>query len=203
MMDKVYDKFKQYLKEREIVSDPQIAYFSMEYGLHDSLKIFSGGLGILAGDYLKEASDSKMNLVGIGLLYRFGYFRQTINMYGEQMDNYIPEHFSKIPVSPTFNNEGNWVEIEVEYPGRVVIARAWEVHVGAVKLYLLDTDNDLNQDFDRNVTIIYMGETMKTGLKQEILLGIGGIRLLKNLGTIPIFTIVTKVMLPLLASKEF
>jgi starch phosphorylase len=185
MMDKVYEKFRQYLTERENFTFPQVAYFSMEYGLHDSLKIFSGGLGILAGDYLKESSDSKMNLVGIGLLYRFGYFRQTINMYGEQMDNYIPEHFSKIPVSPAFDNEGNWVEIQVEYPGRVVTARAWEAHVGAVKLYLLDTDNDLNQDFDRNVTHNLYGGDNENRLKQEILLGIGGIRLLKKLGYNP------------------
>jgi starch phosphorylase len=185
MMEKVYDKFRLYLKERENTSDPQVAYFSMEYGLHDSLKIFSGGLGILAGDYLKEASDSKVNLVGIGLLYRFGYFRQTINMYGEQMDNYIPEHFSKIPVSPTFDAEGNWVEIQVEYPGRIVTARAWEAHVGAVKLYLLDMDNDLNQDFDRTVTHNLYGGDNENRLKQEILLGIGGIRLLNKLGYNP------------------
>jgi glycogen phosphorylase len=185
MMEKAYGKFKNYLKDREQFTDPQIAYFSMEYGFHDCLKIFSGGLGILAGDYLKEASDSKVNLVGIGLLYRYGYFRQTINLYGEQMANYIPEHFSKIPVQPTFDKEGKWVEIQVEYPGRIVTARAWEVHIGAVKLYLLDTDNDLNQDFDRTVTHTLYGGDNENRLKQEILLGIGGIRLLRKLGYVP------------------
>jgi glycogen phosphorylase len=102
-MHLVYNKLNKYLDERRKLNGPQVAYFSMEYGLHDSLKIFSGGLGVLAGDYLKEASDSKVNLVGVGLLYRFGYFKQTINMYGEQINNYVAEHFSKIPVQPTYD----------------------------------------------------------------------------------------------------
>lgn len=185
MMDTAYDKFTRYMKEREFLSQPQIAYFSMEYGLHDSLKIFSGGLGILAGDYLKEASDSKVNLMGIGLLYRYGYFRQTINMHGEQMANYIPEHFSKIPVQPTYNANGEWLTIEVEYPGRNLKAHVWEVNVGSVKLYLLDSDTDLNQDFDRTVTHNLYGGDNENRLKQEILLGIGGIRLLRALGYQP------------------
>lgn len=185
MMEKAYSNFKTYLQEREQLSTPQIAYFSMEYGLHDSLKIFSGGLGILAGDYLKEASDSRVNLVGIGLLYRFGYFRQTLSIYGEQMANYIPEHFSKIPVMPSLDADGNWIEVQVEFPGRQVIARVWEVHIGAVKLYLLDTDNDLNQDFDRNVTHTLYGGDSENRLKQEVLLGIGGIRALRKLGYKP------------------
>lgn len=185
MMDTTYGKFTRYLKERETLSQPLVAYFSMEYGLHDSLKIFSGGLGVLAGDYLKEASDSKVSLVGIGLLYRFGYFRQTINMYGEQMANYIPEHFSKIPVQPTYNAHGEWLTIEVEYPGRNLKAHVWEVNVGAVKLYLLDADTDLNQDFDRSVTHNLYGGDNENRLKQEILLGIGGIRLLRALGYQP------------------
>jgi glycogen phosphorylase len=185
LMDLIYSKYQNYLKERETLSAPQIAYLSMEYGLHDCLKIFSGGLGVLAGDYLKEASDSKVNLVGIGLLYRYGYFRQTINMYGEQMANYIPEHFSKIPVQPEYDKEGNWVDIDMEYPGRVVKARIWVVQVGAVKLYLLDTDNDMNQDFDRSITANLYGGDNENRLKQEILLGIGGIRLLRKLGYSP------------------
>jgi len=185
MMDSTYEKFLSYLKERENLEKPQIAYFSMEYGLHDSLKIFSGGLGILAGDYLKEASDSKVDLVGIGLLYRYGYFRQTLNMHGEQMANYIPEHFSKIPVQPTYDNNGNWLTIEVEYPGRVLKAHVWEVNVGAVKLYLLDADTDINQEYDRSVTHNLYGGDNENRLKQEILLGIGGIRVLRALGYNP------------------
>jgi len=185
MMDTTYEKFLNYMKDRESLSSPRIAYFSMEYGLHDSLKIFSGGLGILAGDYLKEASDSKVDLIGVGLLYRYGYFRQTINLHGEQMANYIPEHFSKIPVQPTYDQNGEWLTIEVEYPGRTLKAQVWEVNVGAIKLYLLDADRDMNQDFDRSVTHNLYGGDNENRLKQEILLGIGGIRLLKKLGCQP------------------
>ncbi len=181
-MHKVYDDFGKYLKDRENMVGPQVAYFSMEYGLHDSLKIFSGGLGVLAGDYLKEASDSKVNLVGIGLLYRYGYFKQTINMYGEQINNYVAEHFSKIPVQPSYDENGNWIEIEVDLPGRVVKARVWEVHVGAVKLYLMETDHDVNQEQDRSITHNLYGGDNENRLKQEMLLGIGGIRALKKLG---------------------
>jgi len=185
MMDKTYKRFRQYLNDREVLSGPQIAYFSMEYGLHDSLKIFSGGLGILAGDYLKEASDSKVNLIGVGLLYRYGYFSQAVTMYGEQIANYVPEHFSKIPVLPTYNKDGEWLSIEIDFPGRKLVARVWEVYVGAVKLYLLDTDNDMNQEYDRNVTHNLYGGDSENRLKQEILLGIGGVRLLHSLGYSP------------------
>ncbi len=185
MMDATYEKFLAYMKERESLPSPQVAYFSMEYGLHDSLKIFSGGLGVLAGDYLKEASDSRVNLVGVGLLYRYGYFRQNLTMYGDQIAQYVPEHFSKIPVLPTLDSEGNWIRIELEYPGRTVTAKVWEVYVGAVKLYLLDTDDDINQDYDRNITFNLYGGDNENRLKQEILLGIGGIRLLRKLGYTP------------------
>jgi len=178
----VYGKLETYLNNRKNLDKPKVAYFSMEYGLHDSLKIFSGGLGILAGDYLKEASDSKVNLVGVGLLYRYGYFKQTINMHGEQINNYVAEHFSKIPVQPTYDQEGNWVEIEVEFPGRNLKARVWEANVGAVKLYLLETDHDVNIEQDRSVTHNLYGGDIENRLKQEMLLGIGGIRALKKLG---------------------
>lgn len=181
-MHSVYDKLNDYLEKRKNLKSPGIAYFSMEYGLHDSLKIFSGGLGVLAGDYLKEASDSMVNLVGIGLLYRYGYFKQTINMYGEQINNYVAEHFSKIPVVPTYEKDGNWLEVEVELPGRKIKARVWEAHVGAVKLYLMETDHDVNQEQDRTVTHNLYGGDIENRLKQEMLLGIGGIRILKRLG---------------------
>jgi alpha-glucan phosphorylase-like protein len=139
-------------------------------------------LGILAGDYLKEASDSKVNLVGVGLLYRYGYFKQTINMHGEQINNYVAEHFSKIPVQPTYDKDGNWIEIEVEFPGRNLKARVWEANVGAVKLYLMETDHDVNNEQDRSVTHNLYGGDIENRLKQEMLLGIGGIRTLKRLG---------------------
>lgn len=177
-----YNKFIEYIGERKNLDGPQIAYFSMEYGLHDSLKIFSGGLGILAGDYLKEASDSKVNLVAVGILYRYGYFKQTLSLNGEQMANYEAKQFSKIPVQPAFDNNGNQVEIEVEYPKRNIKARVWEVNVGSVKLYLLDADYSKNQEQDRAVTHHLYGGDNENRLKQEMLLGLGGIRALNKLG---------------------
>ncbi len=181
-MHRVSNHLKQYLEERANPQGPEIAYFSMEYGLHDSLKIFSGGLGILAGDYLKEASDSNVNLVAVGLLYRFGYFKQTLNQHGEQMANYEAQHFSKIPVLPAVDNEGKWIEVVVDFPGRKLIARVWQVEVGNVKLYLLDADHTENQEYDRVVTHHLYGGDNENRLKQEMLLGLGGIRALNKLG---------------------
>ncbi len=181
-MEDTYRLLKNYLAEREQKEGPEIAYFSMEYGLHDSLKIFSGGLGILAGDYLKEASDSKVNIVGVGLLYRYGYFKQMLNLHGEQMATYNAQHFSGIPVQPAFDAQGNWVVVEVEFPGRVIKSRVWEVYVGAVKLYLLDTDFEENQEFDKSITHHLYGGDNENRLKQEMILGLGGIRALRKLG---------------------
>lgn len=181
-MNQVSSALHKYLGERKKLEGPSIAYFSMEYGLHDSLKIFSGGLGILAGDYLKEASDSKVNLVGVGLLYRYGYFRQTISSTGEQLSNYDPQQFSKIPVQPAYDEAGNWICVEVEYPGRKLSARVWQVNIGSVKLFLLDADFEDNSDEDRFVTHHLYGGDNENRLKQEMLLGLGGIRALKKLG---------------------
>jgi alpha-glucan phosphorylase-like protein len=181
-MDEIYERFQLYQKEREQKVGPKIAYFSMEYGLHDSLKIFSGGLGILAGDYLKEASDSKADLVAVGLLYRYGYFKQVISLQGDQIANYEAQQFSKIPVQPAFDKDGNWVKIEIEYPGRNLHAQVWEVKIGSVSLYLLDADFDANSESDRFVTHHLYGGDNENRLKQEMLLGLGGIRALKKLG---------------------
>jgi len=183
-MNDVSEQLHNYLHDRSSLQGPQIAYFSMEYGIHDSLKIFSGGLGMLAGDYLKEASDSKVRLSAIGLLYRYGYFKQTISIQGDQMPNYDAEEFSKIPVQPAFDREGNWVHVEVEYPGRMLRARVWEAKVGAVSLYLLDADFEDNRDEDRFVTHHLYGGDNENRLKQEMLLGLGGIRALRKLGLI-------------------
>ena len=181
-MNHVSHLLNSYLQERSNLEGPEIAYFSMEYGLHDSLKIFSGGLGILAGDYLKEASDSKVNLVAVGLLYRYGYFKQNLNLHGEQMAHYEAQHFSKIPVQPALDKNGKWIEVEVDYPGRKLIARVWEVKVGHVKLYLLDADCPENQEQDRFVTHHLYGGDNENRLKQEMLLGLGGIKALEKLG---------------------
>lgn len=184
-MNKVYRQFRQYMDERRELKRPQIAYFSMEYGLHDSLKIYSGGLGILAGDYLKEASDMKVDMIGIGLLYRYGYFRQVLNLHGEQMANYEFQDFSKIPVQPVKDNNGEWMKIEVDFPGRKVIANILLVNIGSVKLYLLNSDLPENMDQDRYVTHHLYGGNNENRLKQEILLGIGGIKVLNKLGYNP------------------
>jgi len=177
----VNNELSNYLSERKNIEGNKIAYFSMEYGLHDSLKIFSGGLGILAGDYLKEASDFKINMVGVGLLYRFGYFKQTLSVYGDQIANYEAEAFSKIAVQPVRIND-QWLSVEVELPGRMLKARVWQVDVGSVKLYLLDADINENSEEDRFITHHLYGGDNENRLKQELLLGFGGIRLLEALG---------------------
>lgn len=181
-MNHVNHLLNQYLDERKNLQGPEIAYFSMEYGLHDSLKIFSGGLGILAGDYLKEASDSKVNLIAVGLLYRFGYFKQTLNLHGEQITNYEAQHFSKIPVQPAVDKDGTWIEVEIKYPGRKLKAQVWQVNVGSITLYLLDADLPENEERDRYVTHHLYGGDNENRLKQEMLLGLGGIRALTKLG---------------------
>ncbi len=178
----ISDLLNQYLEDRKSQEGPEIAYFSMEYGLHDSLKIFSGGLGILAGDYLKEASDMNVNLIAVGLLYRYGYFKQTLNLHGEQMANYDAQNFSQIPVQPALDAEGNWVSVEVQYPGRKLVARVWQTNVGSVKLYLLDADHLDNKEEDRFVTHHLYGGDNENRLKQEMLLGLGGIKALNKLG---------------------
>jgi alpha-glucan phosphorylase-like protein len=181
-MNQAHSLLNKYLEERKTLEGPQIAYFSMEYGLHDSLKIFSGGLGILAGDYLKEASDSKVNLVAVGLLYRYGYFKQSLGINGEQIANYEAQHFSKIPVQPALDSNGEWISVEVEYPGRKITANVWQVNVGSVKLFLLDADRPENEDRDRSITHHLYGGDNENRLKQEMLLGLGGIRALNKLG---------------------
>jgi glycogen phosphorylase len=180
-LDWVYNDFNNYLTDRINPDSNKIAYFSMEYGIHDSLKIFSGGLGVLAGDYLKEASDSKMNMIGVGLLYRFGYFKQILNNKGEQIASYEAEDFSKIPVQPVMVGD-NWLMVDVDFPGRRLAARVWLADIGSIKLYLLDTDINENIEEDRSVTHHLYGGDNENRLKQEMLLGFGGIRALKALG---------------------
>jgi glycogen phosphorylase/synthase len=183
-LNKVYIRFKSYMDELP-KEGPQVAYFSMEFGLHDSLKIYSGGLGLLAGDYLKEASDYNYKIIGIGLLYKYGYFKQVLSAAGEQLNVYESQHFSKIPVSPVRDMNGNWVSINIAFPGRELHARIWEVKVGRVKLYLLDTDLEENAETDRGISHQLYGGDNENRFKQELLLGIGGIRALRAMGYNP------------------
>lgn len=185
LYDKVCEEFCQYMKEAENKKTPKIAYFSMEFGLIDNIKIFSGGLGILAGDYLKEASDSNIDIIGIGLLYRFGYFKQKLTSYGDQQAEYIPQNFDKMPILPVRDETGAQIKIMINFPGRTVYAKIWEVNIGRTKLYLLDTDTDDNQEQDRYITSQLYGGDTELRFKQEMILGVGGIRALHALKIYP------------------
>ena len=184
-MNRIHEKCKAYTTLKKEAAGPKIAYFSMEFGIHDSLKIYSGGLGILAGDYLKEASDYNRNLVGVGLLYRYGYFTQIVSASGEQIVANIPQDFSRIPATQVRDEHGNWQTISIQLPGRTMKARIWRVDVGRVELYLLDTDFEENIEQDRSVTHHLYGGDLENRFKQELLLGVGGIRLLQTLGIEP------------------
>jgi len=181
-VDKVYTNFKEYINEPINVNRPSIAYFSMEYGLNEVLKIYSGGLGVLAGDYLKEASDSNVDLTAVGFLYRYGYFTQSLSVDGEQISVYEPQNFNTLPIKQVMDENNHPIEIEVPYPGRTVYAQVWKVSVGRIALYLLDTDYEKNSEYDRSITHQLYGGDWENRLKQEILLGIGGILTLKKLG---------------------
>ncbi|SFG01041.1 alpha-glucan family phosphorylase [Prevotella sp. KH2C16] len=178
----VYKKFRAYMDVKPDAKRPSVAYFSMEYGLNQVLKIYSGGLGMLAGDYLKEASDSNVDMCAVGFLYRFGYFTQTLNMEGQQVAQYEAQNFNSLPIERQLDEQGNPVVVDVPYMNYQVHAYVWRVDVGRIKLYLLDTDNEMNSDFDRPITHSLYGGDWENRLKQEILLGIGGILTLKKLG---------------------
>lgn len=180
-LKKVEQDFDRYMKQKDSRSGTSIAYFSMEYGLHISLKLYSGGLGVLAGDYLKEASDENSNLVAVGLLYRYGYFTQSISMHGDQINNYPPQEFTKLPIEPVRTASQDWLKVSINFPGRTVQAKVWRLPVGRIDLYLLDTDFDENSWEDRQLTHHLYGGDNEHRLKQEILLGIGGVRVLNSL----------------------
>jgi len=184
-LDRVYADFKQYMAVPCTRKEKKVAYFSMEFGISNELKIFSGGLGMLAGDYLKEASDCNVNMVAVGLLYRCGYFVQQISPSGEQINLYPQQSFSKMPIHPVRDEEGNWKTITIGLPGRPLFARIWRVDVGRIKLYLLDTDMNENSRDDRAITANLYGGDWENRLKQEFLLGIGGVRALNLLGENP------------------
>ena len=181
-IQKVYADFKAYINVKPDKTQPSVAYFSMEYGLTNVLKIYSGGLGVLAGDYLKEASDSNIDLCAVGFLYRYGYFTQTLSMDGQQIANYEPQNFNALPLTQVLQSNGEPMVLEVPYPGRTVYAHIWKVSVGRVPLYLMDTDIPQNSEWDRSITHQLYGGDWENRMKQEYLLGIGGILTLKALG---------------------
>lgn len=178
----VYKLFRDYMDVEPDATRPSVAYFCMEYGINQVVKIYSGGLGMLAGDYMKEASDSNVNMCGVGFLYRYGYFKQTLSMDGQQIAQYDAQNFSSLPVERVFDENGQPLVVDVPYMNYQVHAYVWVMNVGRIKLYLLDTDNEMNSEFDKPITHALYGGDNENRLKQEILLGIGGMLTLKKLG---------------------
>lgn len=182
-LDTYLDSCNWYRKQRGASPAPEhYAYFSAEFGLTDCLPIYSGGLGVLAGDHLKSASDLGLPLVGVGLLYQEGYFSQYLNADGWQQEDYPINDFYNLPLELVRNSDGSELRIEVDYPGRTVYARAWRVQVGTVPLYLLDTNIEPNNNYDHDITDRLYGGDVDMRIHQEMMLGIGGTRLLKALG---------------------
>lgn len=186
------EKLREYLesptwyeKISEKGSKPVIAYFSAEFGIHESIPIYSGGLGVLAGDHLKSASDLGVPLVGVGLLYQKGYFRQYLNIDGWQQEVYVENDFYNMPIELVKKEGGRPLTIRVEYPGRSVVAQIWCVTVGRVKLYLLDTNIAANSSEDRLITANLYGGDREMRIRQEIMLGIGGLKALFAVGVNP------------------
>ena len=178
----VYQQFRTYMDVEPDKSRPSVAYFSMEYGINQVLKIYSGGLGMLAGDYLKEASDSNVDLCAVGFLYRYGYFKQSLSMDGQQVAQYEAQNFNALPIEREVDEHGNPIVVDVPYLDYTVHAYVWRVNVGRIKLYLLDTDNDMNSPYDQSITHALYGGDWENRLKQEIMLGVGGMLTLKKLG---------------------
>ena len=162
-----------------------VAYFCMEYGLSEALPLYSGGLGVLAGDHLKTSNDLGIPLVAVGLLYQQGYFRQTINRQGEQREFYPFNDPSQMPVTPVRDENGEWLNISIQFPGRLLRLRTWQVQIGRITLYLLDSNDPLNNPADRGITSELYGGDTELRLKQEMVLGIGGYSLLNQLGLQP------------------
>ena len=186
-MNRVYESMTEYMnavtwyKNEYGESDQNIAYFSAEFGIHESLRLYSGGLGILAGDHLKSASDTGLPLIGIGLCYKYGYFKQYLNLDGWQQESYTLNDFSIMPITLVKNDKNVPVVVELEFPGRTLYMQIYKVVIGRISLYLLDTDVEQNIPEDRKITHQLYGGDNETRLKQELVLGIGGMRLIKKL----------------------
>lgn len=183
-VSRVHQQLQAYLnfkKNQSFPEAPSIGYFSLEYGLTEALPIYSGGLGVLAGDHIKSSSDLGINLTGIGLLYQLGYFRQYLNKDGWQQDFYDTNDFYNMPIQEAVDENGNFVEIQVQLPGRPVYLKVWQLSAGRVTIFLMDSNIDKNSDSDRELTAQLYGGDREMRLQQEIILGIGGIRLLDKL----------------------
>jgi glycogen phosphorylase len=184
-MLRVSEQLEQYLNSIKSVNDSRhasIAYFSAEYGLNDTLPIYSGGLGILSGEHVKSASDLNLNFRGVGLLYQQGYFQQYLNQDGWQQDFYQTNDFHNMQVSEMKDKDGQNIEIELPLPGRKVVLKAWLIQVGRVSIYMLDSNIEKNNQYDRILTAQLYGGGKEMRLQQEMILGIGGVKLLEKLG---------------------
>lgn len=190
----VYDEFKTYMNQEtwyaslddsQKTENEKIAYFSFEYGLHESLPNYSGGLGILSGDHLKSASDLGLPFIAVGLLYRKGYFRQYLNADGWQQEYDIENDFFNLALEKVLDSNGETMKVDVNLPGRKVYAQIWKANVGRIQLYYLDANIEENSVEDRDITAQLYGGNLETRIQQEILLGIGGIKALKKLGIKP------------------
>ena len=191
--DKIVENFDNYMNSRDTWFSRKypdnrndlIAYFSAEYGLDQTIAIYSGGLGILSGDHLKSASDLGIPLVAVGLLYKNGYFHQVIDAYGNQRPEYKDIDLYDLPITPVKDIDGNDLIIYIKFPKRRIYLKTWEVNVGRVKLYLLDSDIDINNIEDRDTTLRLYGGDQEMRIRQEIILGMGGVNVLKRLGLRP------------------
>ena len=191
--DKIVENFENYINSKNTWftktypnnETDLIAYFSAEYGLDQTLPIYSGGLGILSGDHLKSASDLGIPLVAVGLLYKNGYFHQKINGYGEQETEYKSLNLETLPILPVKDEEGKDLIIYVKFPKRRLYLKVWQIKVGRVTLYLMDSDIEENHEEYRNITTTLYGGDQEMRISQEIVLGMGGVRLLKTLGLEP------------------
>lgn len=191
LYDETLAEFDAYMAEPQralsenVTPEHPIAYFSTEYGLHESIPIYSGGLGVLSGDHLKSASDMAVPLIGIGLLYKNGYFKQEIDQSGRQVAQYPLNNFAQLPIKLVYDDAGEAVFVQLELPGRILFARVWKMQVGRVSLYLMDTDTRRNTAEDRQITDKLYEANREIRLLQEMLLGIGGMRLIRTLGLAP------------------
>ncbi len=191
--DKIAENFDNYMNSKNTWfsqnypenKNDLIAYFSAEYGLDQTIPIYSGGLGILSGDHLKSASDLGIPLIAVGLLYKNGYFHQKINGYGIQESEYHNIDLDNLPIKPVKDEKGEDLTIYVKFPKRRLYLKVWQLNVGRVKLYLLDSDIEKNNEEDKDVTLRLYGGDQEMRIRQEIVLGMAGTRLLKTLGLTP------------------